>query len=235
MRKEYNKKKTGGELLLLLGIFILWAILVSILSIGDSIISLLLIFPLLNVFIKKGLKPIWVGRIILMFFILNVFYHVSLTNDMLRGVETSNKSIALVTSTLIQNVVEFGVITEEDERNLNDVIKRLKFLTDFEGDVMKEAGDENYPGGPRQIVKTDLNKLTNEEKIELIINSYTPNGIAFGLLLVFVLFLGGGEIETSGNEHILENRKILNVILWICSFMVYGYTIYVLNPIFDFY
>lgn len=235
MRKEYNKKKTGGELLLLLGIFFVWAILVTVLSIGDSIISFLLIFPLLNVFIKKGLKPIWVGRIILMFFILNVFYYVSETNYMLRGVETSNKPIALITSTLIQNVVEFGVITEEDERNLNDIIKRLKFLTDFEGDVMKEVGDEKYPGGPSQIIKIDLNKLTNEEKIELIINSYTPNGIAFGILICFVFVFGGGEIETSGKRHILENRKILNVILWICSFMVYGYTIYVLNPIFGFY
>jgi len=154
---------------------------------------------------------------------------------MLRGVETSNKPIALITPIFIQNVVEFGVITEEDERNLNDIIKRLKFLTDFEGDVMKEEGDEKYPGGPRKIIKTDLNKLTNEEKIELIINSYSGIGILFGIFLVGLFVLGGGEIETSGKGHILENRKILNVILWICSFMVYGYTIYVLNPIFDFY
>lgn len=234
MSKEYNKKKKGGELLLLLGIFVLWALFVTFISIGDSIIGFLLIFPLLDVFIKKGIKPIWVGRIILLFFILNVFYHVSSTNDSLRGVETSNKPMALITSTLIHKTVEFGVITEEDERNLNDVIKRLKFLTDFEGDIMIEKKSSDY-SHEYIIKKTNLNKLTNEEKIDLIVSYYTSMSIGFGILFCFVFVFGGGEIETSGNGHILESRKILNVILWICSFMVYGYTIYVLNPIFDFY
>ena len=235
MGKEDNEKKKGGELLLLLGIFILWAVLVTFLSIGDAIIAFLFIFPLLDVFIKKGLKPIWVGRIILLFFILNVFYYVSITNDSLRGIDNSDKPKALITSTLIQNFIEFGVITEEDEKGLNEVIKRLVIFTDFEGDIMIEERSSDYAGGPKQIIRTDLNKLTIEEKTDIIVDNYGLQGVAFGVLLVFFLFLGGGDIETKEGGHFLENRKILNVILWICSLTVYCYTIYVFNPAMNFY
>ena len=223
-KKNFKEKKEGDILLTLLGIAFIWTLAVGFVSFGDSIITFLLIFPLIGILFRKRVNLIWVGRLLL---ILTIFSAGRLTNHTYRSVtddnyENKNPFSLLITANLIERIIDGVAITEEDERGLNEVVKRLKFYKDFEGDIYYETASKEWEPD----IQTYLNKLTVKEKIELIKDDYAFGGGMFGVVLVLAFF------QLVGDE---SNKRGINRVLWLYSIIVYCYTIYVLNPVLNFY
>ena len=219
--KDEKEKKTMGILLV---IALIWTIAIGFVSFGDSIITFILIFPLLGVLFRKGVNLIWVSRLLL---ILTIFNAGRLTNHTYRSVTDDNYKnkdpfSLLITAGFIERIIDWVDITEEDERGLNEVVKRLKFYEDFEGDIYYETASKEWEAD----IKTDLNKLTIKERIGLIQDGYAFGGAMFGIVLVLAFF------QLVGYE---PNKRAINRVLWFYSIIVYGYTIYVLNPVLNFY
>ena len=225
MRKEDEEKKKGNVLLTLLFIAFFWTLAVGFVSFGDSIITFLLIFPLIGLlFNSSRINLIWVGRLLL---ILTVISAGRLTNHTYRSITDDNYENVkpfslLITAGFLERIIDFGVITEEDERGLNEVVKRLKWEKDFEGDIYYESASNSYEPD----IKIDLNKLTIEEKILLIQEDYAFGGAVFGIFLIIAFF----QLVRDGS-----NKRAIYRVLWFYSIIVYGYTIYVLNPAMNFY
>lgn len=218
-----ESKRNWGYLIIFLTILILYVVTVGIFSFGDSIVTTLFLFPILFLINKNIVRP---NRVLIILISIMSFNMFQMFNSDIKNQDGGYSELNYLSGFIIENSLKFFVINKNDLKGINEVYKRVHFMDNFEGDTHIFRVSPDY--GPSYKKKRDLNKISYQQKMNDIKKEFTIGGIIFGVLLFFIFIFDESKISSN---IIQNNSKVLHKVLWICSLIVYSWTLYVLYPI----
>lgn len=210
---EDRKKKNNSLGLILLGLLILIIVFgfYILIAVGDSITITMLLYPIVALIVSNknpNRRLNFFKYIFIISFLINAYTIIQK--------EGKRPSIMLYMSDKILNSVEEG---SEGDKSINEVFKRVNWLTTFDGDIYEDTESSDIPGISNRKVVRNLNDIKREKKINDIGNTI---GLSSAYFSVFILMLYGELVDTDRGH---------NRIIWFYSIFLWVWYIHKFLPV----